>query len=97
MKNALERLRSADFRDEVKNPIIKKCEGVVLDDKENVVVEIETYVEEEHNEELAVFKAELFRLGFHEVYNIGDEFAKVIFFENQTRQCKGIGSRGLAI
>lgn len=90
MKNALERLRSADFRDEVKNPIIKKCEGVVLDDKENVVVEIETYVEEEHNEELAVFKAELFRLGFHEVYNIGDEFAKVIFSRIKQGNVKGL-------
>lgn len=79
MKNALERLRSTDFRDEVKNPIIKKCEGIVLDDKENMVVEVEAFVEEDHNEELAVFKAELFRLGFHEVYNIGDELAKTLF------------------
>lgn len=79
MKNTLERLRSMDFQDNVENPVIKLNEGIPLNDKESEAVELEKFIDRDHEEELDSFKSELFELGFHEVYKIDDDLVRILF------------------
>ena len=60
MKNTLERLRSMDFQDNVENPVIKLNEGIPLNDKESEAVELEKFIDRDHEEELDSFKSEFY-------------------------------------
>lgn len=79
MKNKLECLRSMDFQDKIENPVIKLKEDIPLNDKESETVEVEKFIDQDHEGELDFFKSELFELGFHEVYKVDDDLVKILF------------------
>lgn len=76
MKRSLERLRATDFKDEMKNPVIKKIEGRPLDKEEETVVATEEYLIEKHTDKVSDFISELYRLGFAKIYQVDRNLAQ---------------------
>ena len=79
MKNLLATIRTSEMQEKVDNPLIKSREGAELSRDDEEAVEIEEYLEAEHDNEVESFKADLYRLGFGEIYRIDDALVHELY------------------
>ena len=73
MQNLMRKVRSSSFENKVKNPLILKSEGRQLDQKDIDAIAVEEFLLEPHSDEIDALKADLFKLGFSEIYSLAPE------------------------
>ena len=68
VSNAMEKIRSRGFKDEVNNPIIKCLEGERATDGDKAIVSLEEFSAIGHSNEVDALMARMYRLGFLSIY-----------------------------